>query len=160
MQWKKKIKEVDDWFKAWIEIFLIQLVVFQCRILKYSIRGLLQRWTKSSIIPSSIGESVWRNKSPERGRFLRVDRMPTWSTINSGVTGIHGSVGNYTDLFTIVLRNDDIQEFDSKWDGFYCLWRNPESWHPGRIVQSKNTRVWKTQDRIGICTTWKLIRRS
>ena len=23
----------------------------------------------------------------------------------------------YTDLFTIVLRNDDIQEFDSKWDG-------------------------------------------
>ena len=24
---------------------------------------------------------------------------------------------NYTDLFTIVLRNDDIQEFDSKWDG-------------------------------------------
>ena len=24
---------------------------------------------------------------------------------------------NYTDLFTILLRNDDIQEFDSKWDG-------------------------------------------
>ena len=24
---------------------------------------------------------------------------------------------NYTDLFTIVLLNDDIQEFDSKWDG-------------------------------------------
>ena len=24
---------------------------------------------------------------------------------------------NYTDLFTIVLRNDDIQVFDSKWDG-------------------------------------------
>ena len=33
------------------------------------------------------------------------------------VTGIHDSVENYTDLFTIVLRNDDIQEFDSKWDG-------------------------------------------
>ena len=26
-------------------------------------------------------------------------------------------LSNYTDLFTIVLRNDDIQEFDSKWDG-------------------------------------------
>ena len=34
-----------------------------------------------------------------------------------GVTGTHDSVENYTDLFTIVLRNDDIQEFDSKWDG-------------------------------------------
>ena len=33
------------------------------------------------------------------------------------VTGIHDSVENYADLFTIVLRNDDIQEFDSKWDG-------------------------------------------
>ena len=33
------------------------------------------------------------------------------------VTGTHDSVENYTDLFPIVLRNDDIQEFDSKWDG-------------------------------------------
>ena len=27
-----------------------------------------------------------------------------------------GSVENYADLFTVVVRNDDIQEFDSKWD--------------------------------------------
>ena len=27
---------------------------------------------------------------------------------------------------------------------------NPAWWHLGRIVQIKNTRVWKTQDRIGI----------
>ena len=33
------------------------------------------------------------------------------------VTGTHDSVENYTDLFTIVLQNDDIQDFDSKWDG-------------------------------------------
>ena len=33
------------------------------------------------------------------------------------VTGTYDSVENYTDLFTIVLPNDDIQEFDSKWDG-------------------------------------------
>ena len=32
-------------------------------------------------------------------------------------TGANDSVENYSDLFTIVLRNDDIQEFDSKWDG-------------------------------------------
>ena len=31
------------------------------------------------------------------------------------VTGSHDSVENYADLFTIGLRNDDIQEFDSKW---------------------------------------------
>ena len=33
------------------------------------------------------------------------------------VTGTDDSVENYTDLFTIILRNDDIQEFDSEWDG-------------------------------------------
>ena len=33
------------------------------------------------------------------------------------VTGTDDSVENYTDLFTIALRNDEIQEFDSKWDG-------------------------------------------
>ena len=33
------------------------------------------------------------------------------------VTGANDSVENYADLFTISLRNDDIQEFDSEWDG-------------------------------------------
>ena len=33
------------------------------------------------------------------------------------VTGAHDSVENYADLFTDSLRNDDVQEFDSKWDG-------------------------------------------
>ena len=33
------------------------------------------------------------------------------------VTGTDSSVENYTDLFTFALRNDDIQEFDSKRDG-------------------------------------------
>ena len=33
------------------------------------------------------------------------------------VTGAYDSVENDADLFTIVLRNDDIQDFDPKWDG-------------------------------------------
>ena len=37
------------------------------------------------------------------------------------VTGTDDSVENYTDLFTIVLRNDDVQEFDSKWDGILSV---------------------------------------
>ena len=31
------------------------------------------------------------------------------------VTVANDSVENYADLFTVDLRNDDIQEFDSKW---------------------------------------------
>ena len=33
------------------------------------------------------------------------------------VTGANDSVENFADLFTVVLRHDDIQEFDSKLDG-------------------------------------------
>ena len=36
---------------------------------------------------------------------------------NFRVTGANDSVENNADLFTIGLQNDDIQEFDSKWDG-------------------------------------------
>ena len=45
------------------------------------------------------------------------NRSLTSSAITSGSLGANDSVENYTDLFTMVLRNDDIQEFDSKRDG-------------------------------------------
>ena len=67
------------------------------------------------------------------------------------VTGANDSVENYADPFTVVLRNDDIQEFDSKWDQNSVVDdANPIWWHLGKLVQIKNARVWETQDRIGI----------
>ena len=81
-------------------------------------RGLLQHWTKSSIILTSKEESVWRNKRPRsKDRFLRGRQIAYLIYDHFRVIGAHDSVENYTDLFTISLRNDDIQEFDSKWDG-------------------------------------------
>ena len=41
------------------------------------------------------------------------------------VTGANDSVENYADLFTIVLRNDDIQEFDSKCDEILSMTKIP-----------------------------------
>ena len=35
---------------------------------------------------------------------------------NFRLTGVHGTVLDYADLFSITLRNDDIQEFDTGWD--------------------------------------------
>ena len=55
--------------------------------------------------------------SPEEDRFLRGREIAYLIYDHFRVTGTHDSVENNTDLFTIVLRNDDIQEFDSKWDG-------------------------------------------
>ena len=108
-----------SWLIQWMNWDLRHLlVVFQCRILKCLMRGLLQHWTKSSIIPSSKGESVWRNKRPRSRTVSFRGRQIAYLIYEYfRVTGSHDSVENYTDLFTIVLRNDDIQEFDSKWDG-------------------------------------------
>ena len=42
------------------------------------------------------------------------------------VTGATDSVENCADLFTSSLRNDDLQEFDSKWDGIFIVYdENP-----------------------------------
>ena len=40
------------------------------------------------------------------------------------VTGTDDSVETYADLFTISRRNDDIQEFDSKWEGILLSMAN------------------------------------
>ena len=66
------------------------------------------------------------------------------------VTGANDSVENYTDLFSIGLRNDDIQEFDSKWDDFFFKTKIPLDDTLEGLYIFENTRVWKTQDRIGI----------
>ena len=53
-------------------------------------------------------------KAPKEGRFLRGRQIAY--LIYEYFRRANDSVENYADLFTVVLRNDDIQEFDSKWD--------------------------------------------
>ena len=79
---------------------------------------LLQHRTESSIIPNSKERSVWRIRRP-RSRIVSFRGRQIAYLIYEyfQVTGGNDSVENYADLFTIALRNDDIQEFDSKWDG-------------------------------------------
>ena len=55
-------------------------------------------------------------KVQKQDRFLRSRQIAYLIYEYFRVTGANDSVENYADLFTISLRNDDIQEFDSKWD--------------------------------------------
>ena len=61
--------------------------------------------------------SLEEQKAQKQDRILRGRQIAYLIYDYFRVTGIHDSVENYADLFTISLRNDDIQEFDSKWDG-------------------------------------------
>ena len=114
-------------------------------------RGVLQHWTKSSVIPISKGKSVWRNKMPrKRTVSFEVDILPTWSTNTSGSLGamiLSKTTPTCSPLFSemTIFRNSILSRTE-----YYCLLRKPAWWHLGRIVQIKNTRVWEAQDRIGI----------
>ena len=55
-------------------------------------------------------------KAQKEDRFLRGTQIAYLIYEYFRVTGANDSVENYADLFTVVLRNDDIQEFDTKWD--------------------------------------------
>ena len=55
-------------------------------------------------------------KAQKEDHFLRGRQIAHLIYGYFWVTGANDSVENYADLFTVVLRNDDIREFDSKWD--------------------------------------------
>ena len=57
--------------------------------------------------------SLEEQKAQKQDSFLRGRQIAYLIYDYFRVTGIHDSVENYADLFTISLRNDDIQEFDS-----------------------------------------------
>ena len=61
--------------------------------------------------------SLEEQKAQKQDRFFRGRQIAYLIYEYFRVTGANDSVENYADLFTISLRNDDIQEFDSKWDG-------------------------------------------
>ena len=68
--------------------------------------------------------SLEEQKSLKEDRFLRGRQIAYLIYEYFRVTGANDSVENYADLFTIGLRNDDIQEFDSKWDGILLSMTN------------------------------------
>ena len=117
------------WFSRWFKIFVINTRYFKCQILKYSMRGLLQRWTRSSIILTSKEESVWRNKKAKKqDRFLRGRQIAylmiyeyfrvTWS--QQFCRELCRLVHYQSFEMTI------FQEFDSKWDGIFIVYdENP-----------------------------------
>ena len=65
-------------------------------------------------------------KSHKEDRFLRGRQVAYMIYECFRVTGAKDSVENYADLFTVVLRNVDIQHFVSKWDEIlWSMMKNP-----------------------------------
>ena len=61
--------------------------------------------------------SLEEMKDAKEYRFLRGRQIAYLIYEYFLVTGANDSAENFADLFAVVLRNDGLQEFDSKWDG-------------------------------------------
>ena len=100
----------DGWISGWSQIFAFY-------------QELLDAWNASALSRIIHNSQFKRKVSPEEQKVQKQDRFLRGRQIAYliheffPVTGANDSVENYADLFTIDLRNDDIQEFDSKWDG-------------------------------------------
>ena len=60
--------------------------------------------------------SLEEQKAEKADRFLRGRQTAYLIYDDFRVTGVNDSVLHHADLFSIVLRNDNIQEFDARWD--------------------------------------------
>ena len=84
-------------------------------VLDARIASALNRFIHNSHFKRRI--SLEEQKAQKQVRFLRGRQIAYLIYEYFRVTGANDSVENYADLFTIGLRNEKIQEVDSKWDG-------------------------------------------
>ena len=112
MQWIKEVELVDsvDDLRSSSSIRGISMPNFE--VLDARIASALNKIIHNSHFKRKI--SLEEQKAQKEDRFLGGRLIAYLIYDHFRVTGIHDSVENYADLFTIVLRNDDIQEFDSK----------------------------------------------
>ena len=115
MQWIKEVEVVDsvDDLKSSSSTRGIPMPNFE--VLDARIASALNKIIHNSHFKRRI--SLEEQKAQKEDCFLRGRQIDYLIYEYFRVTGANDSVENYADLFTIGLRNDDIQEFDSKWDG-------------------------------------------
>ena len=115
MQWIKEVEMVDsvDDLRSSSSIRSISMPDFE--VLDARIASALSKIIHNSHFKRRI--SLEEQNSQKQDRFLGGRQIAYLIYEYVRVTGANDSVENYADLFTISLRNDDIQEFDSKWDG-------------------------------------------
>ena len=106
------VDSVDD-LKSSCYVRGIRMLIFE--VLDARIASALNRIIHNSHFKRRV--SLEEQKAQKEDRFVRGRQIAYLIYEYFRVTGAHDSVENCADLFTIALRNDDIQEFDSKWDG-------------------------------------------
>ena len=112
----------------------------------------------SPVFAPAVPWRSFRDHSRQRLRrphWLWRPRRPAHEDELFGYLPGHGrrntrTVPDYTDLFSVTLHDDNVQEFDTKWDQVLLSMSKIIRWYPGKSVQVEDTWVWSTQYRIRI----------
>ena len=115
MQWIKEVEMVDSVDDLISSSSTRGISMPNFEVLDARIASALNKIIHNSHFKRRI--SLEEQKTQKQNRFLGGRQIAYLIYEYFRVTGAHDSVENIADLFTISLRNDDIQEFDSKWDG-------------------------------------------
>ena len=99
------------WFSGWSQIFVF------CRRNSNAEFEVLDAKIASALNRIIQNTRLRNKKAQKEDRFFRGRQIAYLIYEYFRVIGANDSVENYADLFTVVLQNDDIPEFDSKWDG-------------------------------------------
>ena len=140
MHWIKEVEMVDsvDELRSSSSIRSIPMPNFE--VFDARIAPALNRIIHNSHFTRRI--SLEEQNAQKQDRFLRGRQIAYLISEYFRVTVANDSVENYADVFTVGLRNDDIQEFDSKWDGILLSMTKipPDDILEG-LYKIKNTRV-------------------
>ena len=111
MQWIKEVEMVDsvDDLKSSSSTRGVPMPDFE--VLDARTASALNKIIDNSHFKRRI--SLEEQKAFKQDRFFRGRQIAYLIYEYFRVTGANESVEKYADLFTVVLRNDDIQEFDS-----------------------------------------------
>ena len=115
LQWIKEVELVDSLDELRFSSSIRGISMPNFEVLDARIASALNKIFHNSHFKRRI--SLEEQQVQKQDRFLRGRQIAYLIYDHFRVTGIHDSDENYADLFTIVLRNDGIQEFDSEWDG-------------------------------------------
>ena len=115
MRWIREVEMVDSVDESRSSSSTRGISMPNFEVLDARIASALNRIIHNSHFKRRV--SLEEQKAQNQDRFLRGRQIAYLIYDHFRVTGANDSVENYADLFTTGLRNDDIQEFDSKWDG-------------------------------------------
>ena len=115
MQWIKEVELVDSLNELRSSLSIRGISMSNLEVLDARIASALNKTIHNSHFKRKI--SLEEQKAQKEDRFLRGRQIAYLIYEQFRVTGTHDSVENHADLLRFSLRNDDIQEFDSKWDG-------------------------------------------